>query len=171
MKSIGGRPLKGQEVVRDENWENNRVKVSHFVRRNNIEKKCVICGKQGAILHNNEDPYYIAFICNDCRRDPQKLEEAEKRRFDIRNIVDKKGTHILKTSTDEYITKVVTDYLQDTLPIREYCNKVGISNRQFHTILNKYKELYPKQPIDEYIKSHRDTVHRYRIKQSKQVEV
>lgn len=171
MRSNSGRPAKGQEVFKNENWENDRVKISHYVRRNNIEKKCVICGKQGSILHNRENPYMIAFICDDCRKDPKKLEEAEKLRFDIRDRAPKKGSHILKTSTDEYVTSIVSGYLQDTLPIREYCKKKNISNRQFHTILNRYKELYPQQPIDSYIKSHRDTVHRYRIQQSRSVEV
>lgn len=171
MEVKGGRPRKGTIIEKDYEWENARVKIAHFVRRNGIEKKCVICGKDGEILHNRENPYKIAFICSECRNDPEKEKLAEKRRFDVRNKVPKKGTHILKTSTDEYITKVVNNYLNDVLPIREYCKKIGISNRQFHTILNRYKELYPNQPIDDYVKSHRNTVHRKRIEAYKQVDV
>lgn len=171
MERKVGRPRKGEVVERDNSWDNTRVKISHFVRRNGIEKTCVICGGQGAIMHNRENPYKIAFICDECRKDPDKEKKAEQLRFDIRNKVPKKGTHILKTSTDEYITKVVRNYINDTIPIREYCRKIGISNSQFHTILNRFKELYPDQPIDDYIKSHRDTVHRNRIREHRQVDV
>lgn len=171
MEGKRGRPRKGVIIEKDVEYSNARVKIAHYVRRNNIEKKCVICGKEGEIMHNRENPYMIAFICNECRKDPKKEKLAEKRRFDIRNKVSKKGTHILKTSTDEYITKVVDDYLKDVLPIREYCDKIGVSNRQFHTILNRYKEIHPNQPVDDFIKSHRNTVHRKRIEAYKQVDV
>lgn len=171
MSAKVGRPKKGEKVIKDDNWENTRVKISHFVRRNGIEKNCVICGKPGEIMHNRANPYKISFICEECRKDPDKEAQADKLRFDIRNKVPKRGTHILKTSTNEYITKVVENYLHDVLPIREYCKKIGISNRQFHTVVERYKEIHPDQPIDDFIKSHRDTVHRHRIMQSRSVDV
>lgn len=171
MSGKAGRPRKGEIIVRDENWENTRAKISHYVRRNGIDKSCAICGKPGIIMHNKENPYMIAFICEDCKKDPEKEAIAEKARFDVRNKVPKRGTHILKTSTDEYVTEVIENYLQDVLPIREYCKEVGISNRQFHTILTRYKEIYPEQPIDSYIKSHRNTVHRHRIKECRSVDI
>lgn len=165
------RPRKGQEVIKNDNWQNDRVKIAHFVRRNNIEKKCVVCGKDGSILHNRENPYMIAFICEECRKDPDKLSIAEGRRFDIRNSTPKKGSHVLNTVTPEFVTEVVEDYLHDVLPIREYCKKINISNQQFHTIINEYKKLYPNQPIEQFIKKHRDAVHRHRIRESKSVEI
>lgn len=171
MNGKVGRPRKGETVIVDDNWENTRVKISHFVRRNGIEKNCVICGQQGAIMHNRENPYMIAFICDECRKDAKKEQKAESLRFDIRNKVPKRGTHILKTSTDEYITRVVDNYLNDILPIREYCRKIQISNHAFHTILERYKEIYPTQPIDDLIKSHRNRVHRHRIQEHRQVDV
>lgn len=171
MERKAGRPRKGEVIKPDDEYQNARTKISHFVRRSGIEKNCVICGKPGAIMHNRENPYMIAFICDDCRKDPEKEKKAEGLRFDIRDKVPKKGTHILRTSTDEYITKVVKNYLKDVLPIREYCRKVGISNKQFHSIVDKYKEIYPDQPVDAYIRSHRNTVHRHRIQESKSVDV
>lgn len=171
MSGKVGRPKKGEEVIHDTNWENTRVKISHFVRRNGITKSCVICGKPGNIMHNRDNPYMIAFICDDCKKDPEKEAQAEGLRFDIRSRIPKRGTHILKTSTDEYVTRVVENYLQDTLPIREYCSKVGISNQQFHTLLSRYKELHPEQPIDEFIRSHRNRVHRHRIQENRSIDV
>ncbi len=171
MARKAGRPKKGEIVKPDDQYSNARTKVAHFVRRSGIVKKCVVCGNPGAILHNRENPYMIAFICDECRKDPEKEKKAESLRFDIRNKVPKRGTHILRTSSNEYITKTVENYLKDTLPIREYCRKIGISNKQFHSVVDRYKELYPDQPIDAFIKSHRDTIHRHRIKESKSVDV
>lgn len=166
-----GRPKKGQVIEKDYDYENARTKVAHLVRRSGLDKKCVICGKSGTILHNRENPYMISFICNDCRKDPEKEAKADKLRFDIRDAMPKRGTHILRTSSDSYVTQIVSGYLKDVVPIREYCRNVGISSQQFHKLVERYKELYPNQPIEENIKSHRNTVHRHRIQQSKQVEV
>lgn len=171
MERKVGRPRKGKIVPPDDEYSNARTKIAHFVQRNGIEKICVVCGKTGAIMHNRENPYMIAFICDDCKKDPKKVEQAEKLRFDIRDKVPKKGAHILRTSTNEYITRVVENYLKDVLPIREYCRKIGISNRQFHSVVERYKEIYSDQPIDSFIKSHRNTVHRHRIRESKSVDV
>lgn len=173
MNSIGGRPTKNQKITYadKESYMSDRAKIAHFVRRNNVEKKCVICGKDGFILHNRENPYMISFICKDCRKDENNVKIAESKRFDIRDVVPKKGAKILKTSTDEYITKVVENYLHNTLPIREYCKKIGISTNQFHTVVKRYEELHPNQPIEDYIINHRNTVHRHRIKESKSVDM
>ena len=171
MSGKVGRPKKGEVVQRDYAWDNTRTRISHLVRRNGIEKKCVICGKPGNIMHNKENPYMIAFICNECKNDPEKDAMAEKLRFDIRDKVARPGTHILTYSSDEYVTRIIENYLQDILPIREYCHKVGISNKQFHTLLDKYKEMYPDQPIEDFIKSHRNRVHRHRIRENRSIDV
>ena len=70
----GRKPLTKKQKQESAEWQKIRVKVANMVaRKSEINKKCCICGKEGKILHNKQDPYYIAFICDECKKDANNL--------------------------------------------------------------------------------------------------
>ena len=136
-------------------WQNERVRIANLVaRKPEIQKVCCICGKEGKILHNRKDPYYITFICDECKKDPNNLIVAEESRFDLRLKLDKSNLCI-HTLNDEQIIRLVMGYMNEDniISIGDYCNKMQISRHQFNQIIKRYKELFPNQQIDTLIKS------------------
>ena len=125
-------------------YQKDRVKITNIVaRRPNIERKCCICGKEGTILHNKENPYYITFICKDCRKDENKRLEAENHRFNLLDIVNEKKLGI-RNYSDEEIKKILDEYPKD-MNMGNFCNKYNISRYLLNEMVTKYCELYPKK--------------------------
>lgn len=125
-------------------YQKDRVKITNIVaRRPNIERKCCICGKEGTILHNKENPYYITFICKDCRKDENKRLEAENHRFNLLDIVNEKKLGI-RNYSDEEIKKILDEYPKD-MNMGDFCNKYNISRYLLNEMVTKYCELYPEK--------------------------
>ena len=58
-------------------WQYERVKIANLIaRKPEIQKICCICGKEGKILHNRENPYNVIILCNNCRQDPESIKKA-----------------------------------------------------------------------------------------------
>lgn len=159
IKSKSGRkPATPQQKADYEKWSKERIRITNLISRNkNIKKVCCICGKKGQILHNRYDPYYISFICKECRKDPNNLMKATEYRFDVRTLF---GTAYKYTShfTDEMVKKYVLDYLNDSIKsIGSYCKDIGITRYQFNKLIERYDKLFPEQQIKLLIKnrSHR----------------
>lgn len=139
-------------------WQNTRVKIINLVaRKPEIEKKCCICGKPGKILHNKKDPYYITFLCDECRKDSQNRIIAEESRFDLRTKLNISNANTSNFS-DEEVTRIIVGYMNDTLTIGEYCEKMNITRHKFEQLINRYKELYPKQNIKRLVKYHANKI-------------
>ena len=86
----GKKRLTEKEKEASIKWQHERVKIANLIaRKPEIQKICCICGKEGKILHNRENPYYITFICDECKKDPKNINKAEKTRFDVREKLDK----------------------------------------------------------------------------------
>lgn len=125
--------------------QKNRAKISNIVaRKPEIENKCCICGKPGKILHNKENPYYITFLCSECRLVEGNIAKAEKYRFDIREQLDKSK---LSTSnfTKQEVANIVKGYTNtQSLTIGEYCEKLNITRHQFNKLLELYAKYFPE---------------------------
>lgn len=148
----GRKKATPEQKKANEEWHKERVKIINLIRRKpEIKKICCICGKPGKILHNRQDPYYITFICDECKKDKNNLIIAEENRFDVRTKLDKDhlSTH---NFTDEEVVRIVVGFMNGILSKGEYCNKIGISRYQFDQIVKRYKQLFPRQNIQAMIK-------------------
>lgn len=141
-----------REEYRD--WNKMRIKVGNLVRRRkDIDRSCCICGKPNAdILHNMKDPYYIGFICKECRKDKSNMVIAEESRIDIATKLARRNTQISKFS-NEAIIRIVVGYMNEQTNIQQYCEKTGISRYQFKQIVDEYDKKFPNQHIKELIKN------------------
>lgn len=140
-----------------------RIKIANFVsRKPEIDTSCCICGKKGIILHNPDinNPYFITFLCWDCRKNPENLEIAEQYRVDIRTLLDKTNLHV-DHFTDQQITQIVVKYMNDILSISKFCQQEGLSRHQFSRVIERYNKLYPKQHIDRLIEARTKKVRKY----------
>lgn len=144
--------------------QKERVRIANLVaRKPELQKVCCICGKPANILHNVQNPYYITFICNDCRKNPKYLQKAEKYRFDIRTQMDKTSLSVVNF-TDKMITEIVENYLLTDLSIEDYCQQIQISRYQFNKLLDMYLELYPDKDATKIeVKLHSNDIQRNKI--------
>lgn len=161
MSDIRRLRLSDSERAISEKSKKDRMRIANMVKRKpEIEKHCCICGKDNAeILHNKKNPYVITFICKECRADEDKLAQAEKTRFDIREIMDK-STLSTKNFVKEDVKKLVENYLMETISIGAYCTKIGISRHQFNQLMERYKKMYNDPSIRKKIINHANKVNR-----------
>ena len=120
----------------------------------------------GQILHNKRNPYMISIICDECRKDPKKREQAEATRFDIRKVPKIHGIDI-KNLSNKQIVKYIEDYLSSILTIGEFCTKNNMSRYQFNLLLAKYDSFYPEKQIYMKFKNHSNTIHREIVRKIK----
>ena len=163
----GKKPLTPEQKIKALNWNKTRVKIANMVaRKKELDKSCCICGNPGNILHNKKNPYNIAFICDECRKDPEKLKEAENLRFDIRSKLNLQNLNITNYTKDG-IKTIVEDYIKKpenkTKSIGEYCKQIGLSRYQFNIIIEKYEELYPSSNMKEQVRNRFRKVQRERL--------
>lgn len=164
MNKRGRKRLTEEQKVAYLKWQNERVKIANLIaRKANIAKTCCICNKPGKILHNRQDPYYIAFICDECKKIPANLEYAEENRFDLRTILDRNNLGTVHFS-DEEITRFVIGYMNENLSLGDYCNEHKISRYQFNQFINKYNQIFPEQNIKTLIKTHSKKIQGEHIK-------
>lgn len=162
ISNISGKTkLSSEERTISEKKQRDRMKISNMVKRKpEIEKYCCICGTEKTeILHNKypNDPYMITFICKECRADKEKLAQAEKTRFDIREIMDKSKMST-KTFTEIDVKNIVENYLFETVCIQDYCYKIGISRHKFNKLIEKYAELYDNPAIRKMVINHSNKI-------------
>ena len=144
-----------------------RVKIANLVARNKeIDKTCCICGKPGRILHNPENPYFISFICRDCKTLPENVQVAIDKRFDIRAKLDKNNLNV-RNFTNEDIIKIIKEYDGSQLSIGHYCEKIGISSHQFVRCQKIYVELTGDTQAILNIKNHSKAVQKHLIRSVK----
>lgn len=141
----GRKKLTPEERVKSDQRQKNRIKVANLVARNdNIDKTCCVCGKPGRILHNNDNPYYISFICNECAKDENKKKQAILKRKDIRTMLNKRGIST-KTISEKEIQSIVENFKEKNktkkLTVGNYCLKLGITRYQFTKIIDRYVEI------------------------------
>lgn len=143
----GRRKATNEQKEKAAQWQRERVKITNIVaRKYDLEKKCCICGKAGTILHNKENPYYITFICKSCREDFNKLKEAEKYRFDLKEYVNKSKVGVRNYSMGE-IKELVENY-PENVNFGEFCRKNNISRYIFNQLINKYCVSYPNKAFE-----------------------
>ncbi len=164
---IRGRKKSSPEHQREmQEWQKTRVKIINLVaRKTEIEKKCCICGKPGKIIHNKKDPYYITFLCDECKKDKQNRIIAEESRFDLRTKLNINNIYTSNFS-DEEIVRFVLGYMNDKISIGEYCENMNITRYKFDQLINRYKELFPKQNIRKLIKEHSRKIQNENMKKS-----
>lgn len=153
--------LTPHQKMKSEQLKKDRIKIANMIaRKPEIQKHCCICGNTDAqILHNRNNPYMITFICKDCRSDVEKLEIANKSRFDIRSIMNK-STLSAKSFTDKDVKEVVDGFLNELLSIGAYCEKIGISRHQFNEIVKRYAVIFDIPTIKKTIDAHTNKVNR-----------
>lgn len=158
-----------QKVISDER-QRNRTKVANFVARNkSIDRSCVICGKPGRILHNENNPYFISFICNECSKDKEKLAQAANKRVDIKKLLENRSKKYIATKSfpEDVLKQIVENYINSHfLYVGEYCQKIGISRYQFNKALEIYDKKYPKNLIYDAITNRLSTLQRVKTTNS-----
>lgn len=148
-------------------WDKERVKIRNLVSRNpEIKQVCCICGKKGKILHNRQDPYYITFICDKCRKDKSNLTIAEESRFDVRTKLEMGHTSI-RNFTDEMVIRIIIGFINKNITIGEYCKEIGISRYQFNQLQKYYSKLFPKHNIKKLIQERSEALRLSKIREGK----
>lgn len=153
-----------EEIEYYHSIKKERTKIANMVaRKPEIRKICCICGEDNSlILHNKDNPYFISFICRNCRDNPENLKKAEECRFDIRTMMDK-STLSSKNFTDSDVKKIVDDFLNDIVSIGAYCDKIGISRHQFNQLVDRYAMIFEIKNIKKTVNAHTNKVNRLRL--------
>ena len=168
---LRGKPkLTEEQKIISNNKQRNRTKIANYVARNKtIDKSCVICGNPGRILHNEENPYCISFICKECSKEQNNIQIAISKRKDIRNILentDKKHRSI-KLFSEKELKEIVENYINShLLYVGDYCKQIGISRYQFNKALEIYNEKYPKKLVYDAVSNRLSTLQRVKTANS-----
>lgn len=118
----------------------------------------VYVGKPGKIIHNYLEPYKIAFLCDNCRKDKTNYNNIENYRINIEEIIERKvkkdvsNKHMSRLPVED-IKHIVDEYLKFTGSIGEYCTEKEISRHQFGTMVNIYASEYTSIPIKAIVKN------------------
>lgn len=159
-------------------WQRDRTKITNMVARDNtLDKKCCICGKENSsILHNKENPYYIAFLCKECRKNKENIEKAEQYKFDLqehkaKQIADRTDNHYLDTRkfTPEEVKEIIEGYDRhgNILTFGEYAEKHGLSRHQFNQLQERYIEYFPnKTYVIEAVHNRSKAIQRNKLSQA-----
>lgn len=161
----GRKPASPEQLLESKERQKQRVKIANMIaRETNLEKKCCICGKKEAeILHNAENPYFITFLCRQCRKNKDNIEEAKLHRFDLEEyrkeqVANRDSSYYLNTKklSSEEVKDIIYGYIapSNTLTIGAYARKLGISRYQFNQIIKRYDEYFPNSKIEERIGIH-----------------
>ena len=161
----GRKPATPEQLKQSKERQKQRVKITNIIaRETNLERKCCICGKDNAeILHNTENPYFITFLCRQCRKNKDNIKEAKLHRFDLeayrRDKLDNRDNNIYM-NTHKFAKKEIKDIIDgfiepsNTLTMGEYANGLGLSRYQFNCIIKRYDEYFPDSKIEERIGIH-----------------
>ena len=171
----GRKPATPEQLQEAKERQRQRVKITNIVSRDEtIQRKCCICGKDNAeILHNTENPYFITFLCSECRKNKDNIEKAELHRFDLEeykqeqleNREDNKYLNTRKLSKEE-VKQIITGYIapSNTLTIGEYAEGLGLSRYQFNSVIERYKEYFPEDKnIEDVIINRSKAIQRNRL--------
>ena len=150
------------DKLTEEEIQTLRVKIANMVARDKtIDRRCCICGKENAeILHNQENPYFITFLCRTCRTNEDNVKKAEKTRFNLREHKSKlkelsNNKTYLHTNqyTPETVKNIVDRYLFKTQDknFGEYCKEIGLSRYQFNSVLDLYSSYFPEDKGNIYL--------------------
>lgn len=159
----GRKPLSPEKKQESLDWQRERVKIANLVaRKPELEKVCCICGNPGNILHNRQDPYYITFICDECKKDPNNLIIAEESRFDLRTKLDKSGLCI-KNYTQQEIIRIVVGYMNQNMSIGDYCDNLNMTRYQFSQLIDSYNNIFPNQNIKQLITNRSNKIQKQKV--------
>jgi paraquat-inducible protein B len=151
----GRKKATPEQKQRAKEWQRIRVKITNAVSRDKeLNRKCCICGKEDSpILHNRENPTYITFLCTECRKDKEKVKQAEQYRFDLKEhkeqqVENRDTNRYLDTRkfSKEEVKSIVEGYTASAniQTYGEYCEKNNLSRHQFNALLERYKEYFPR---------------------------
>ncbi len=144
----GKKRLTPTERVEAQKWQKTRVGIINLIARHpEIEKICCICGKEGKTLHNRENPYFITFICDKCRKNKDNLLIAEKSRKDIRKRLN--DVSVINFNNDKII-KLVEQFMNSELTLGEFCEQECISRYQFNKVIERYADNNRDNIIEIY---------------------
>lgn len=148
-----------------EQRQKERVRIANMVsRKPEIKKECCLCGKPGNILHNKTDnPYYITFLCNECRKNESNISKAEKYRFDLRTKLDKSYLSA-KTFAEQDVKQLISEFLSSILSLGEFCDEKGLSRHQFNKIIERYDSMDPEFGIRKRIKIHSNKIQENKLR-------
>lgn len=161
----GRAKITPEQREQAEQRQRERVRIANLVsRKPEIKKDCCICGKPGNILHNKEEnPYFITFLCADCRKNENNIIEAEKYRFDLRTKLDKSYLSA-KTFAEDDIKLLINEFLTSILSMGEFCSIKGISRHQFNKVIDRYDKLDPNFSIRKRIKIHSNKMQEVKLR-------
>lgn len=171
----GRKPATEEQKQQAKERQKQRVRITNTVARDStLDKNCCLCGKKDSpILHNNDNPNMITFLCDECRKDKNKLEKAEQFRFDLeeykmQKIKNRDNNLYLKTRnfTKQEVKELVEGFTKITniLTFGEYCEKHNISRFQFNKITKLYGEYFPdRKTMVRIVKEKSKAIQRYRL--------
>ena len=155
-----------------------RTKIANTVRRNNINKKCFNCEKEGKIIYDFKNPYNVVFICTECKSNPDLVKEAENHRIDIKDMIkivvnNSIGTNGITNKQirwidKENVIKIIDEFLKSPMTLEQYIAKLNLSRHQFYGIVERYNSYLPEdETINKEIKLKMNKVQRDNVIQQK----
>lgn len=148
-----------------ESLQQQRVYIRNFVDRNYIgSKACVNCGKEPTtIVHNEENPYNISFICDDCRLglDKETLSNLPKINI-LDNIeINRKFSHSKNLILTEDLKHILEGALDTDKTLVEYLKENNLSYKKYKQAVEKYdKEV---KSIKNDLKNHFNSLRAKRV--------
>lgn len=171
----GRKPATEAQKQMAKERQRQRARITNTVARDEtINKNCCICGKENSpILHNNDNPNMITFLCAECRKDTDRLKRAERYRFNLdiykqRQIESRENNSYLDTRkfTAQEVKDLVENFtkITNTLTFGEYCEENDISRYQFNKITELYGEYFPdRKGMVRLVKEKSKSIQRYRL--------
>ena len=170
----GRKPATAEQLKEAREWQRIRVKITNIVSRDEtIERKCCICGKEDAsILHNKENPYYIAFLCSECRKNRDNVEKAEQYRFNLEEykqeqLENREDNRYLDTRkfTEEEVKELIDGYIapSNTLTMGEYAEQNNISRYQFNELVKLYGKYFNRKGIKKVVTNRSKTIQKIKL--------
>lgn len=170
----GRKPATPEQLKEAKEWQRVRVKITNIVSRDEtIERKCCICGKEEApILHNKENPYYITFLCSECRKNKDNVEKAEQYRFNLEDykqeqLENRDDNRYLDTRkfTEEEVKEIIDGYIapSNTLTMGEYAEEHNISRYQFNELVKLYSKYFNRRGIGKVVTNRSKTIQKIKL--------
>ena len=151
-----------------ENLAQQRVYIRNFINRHYLgSKACVNCGKEPTtIVHNEEDPYLVTFICDTCRLglDKETLESLPKINILEHIEVNKRFSHSKDLVLTEDLKRVLEKALYTDKTLVEYLKENNLSYTKYKEAVIKYEDEI--KPIQKRLKEHFNNLRANKISNS-----
>ena len=138
------------------NIQQQRVYIANFVKRYyKGDKYCIICGNDNtSIVHNEENPYEVSFVCNECRtkHTKEQLKNLPKTNLLIYVEQNKKFSHSKNLVLDGKMKFILEGALKTNKSLTEYLRENKLSYTKYKQAVKMYEK--DVKPIANDLRNH-----------------